>query len=195
MKSAWKGLVVGGFTGGVLGLVMDALARTGKAAVAVKDAAGEKAPEAIHWAKEFGGRATDRLKDVDVGEKMHEKMHALAGKVAEADLGGKAHDLAKKAADSAVADKVVDFAKKAADTGSGKAHDLVKMVSDTDVAGKAHDLVKKVSDTDVAGKAHDLAKSLADSKAADAAKDAMAAASKSVKEAAGAAKTTSNGKG
>jgi len=48
MKSAWKGLVVGGLTGGVLGLVMDALSRAGKKAVEIKDLAEQRAPEAAH---------------------------------------------------------------------------------------------------------------------------------------------------
>ena len=106
MRNAWKGLMIGAFTGAGVGLVLDLIDAVALAGVRGAAEVRDKAPEALHWAKDAAERATERIREADSGagealKKVPEKVHDLAHRLAESEVADKARDAATKARDVA----------------------------------------------------------------------------------------------
>ena len=94
MRNVWKGLVVGGLTGVVAGIVLDSIAGASKKALAVGDQVREHAPEAGRWLHSVTDKAGEWIHDADVPD----HVRGVAERVKESD----ATDKVKKASSNAV---------------------------------------------------------------------------------------------
>ncbi|MGH2719297.1 MAG: hypothetical protein ACRDJU_12055 [Actinomycetota bacterium] len=169
MKNRWKGLVIGGLTGAAFGVVIDIFAKAGEGALEGAELIQEHGAEALHWAKGLADKASEKIRDVEVPDKVHDIAHTIQTKAPDIVQG-----VAHKVKDAGVADKVQDLAQKAKDAG----------LADK-VQSAAGSVAKRMKDAGVADKAQDLAKKVVDSDAADLAREAAMAANEKVKEAAG----------
>jgi hypothetical protein len=77
MRNVWKGLVVGGLTGVVAGIILDSLANASKKAAAIGDQVVEHAPDAGRWVQSVTERAGEWLHDADVPEHVRSVAHRL----------------------------------------------------------------------------------------------------------------------
>ena len=68
MRNVWKGLVVGGLTGVMAGVVLDTIAGASKKAHDVGDQVRESAPDAGRWLHSVTDKAGEWLHDADVPE-------------------------------------------------------------------------------------------------------------------------------
>ncbi|HVC70463.1 MAG TPA: hypothetical protein VNC61_09455 [Acidimicrobiales bacterium] len=66
MRNVWKGLVVGGLTGVVAGIVLDTIAGASKKALAVGDQVREHAPDAGRWLQSVTDKAGEWIHDADL---------------------------------------------------------------------------------------------------------------------------------
>jgi hypothetical protein len=66
MRNVWKGLVVGGLTGVMAGVLLDAIAGASKKALAVGDQVRDHAPEAGRWLQSVTDKAGEWIHDADV---------------------------------------------------------------------------------------------------------------------------------
>jgi hypothetical protein len=66
MRNVWKGLVVGGLTGVLAGVVLDSIAEASKKASAISDQVRQHTPEAGRWLQTVTDKAGDWIHDVDV---------------------------------------------------------------------------------------------------------------------------------
>jgi hypothetical protein len=92
MRNVWKGLIVGGLTGVVAGVILDSLAGASKKAGALGDQVLERAPDAGHWVQSVAGKAGEWLHEADVPEQVRSAAHRLkdsdaGARIAEAGLG------------------------------------------------------------------------------------------------------------
>jgi hypothetical protein len=81
MRNVWKGLVVGGLTGVVAGIVLDSIAGASKKALAVGDQVREHAPEAGRWLHSVTDKAGEWIHDADVPD----HVRGVAERVKESD--------------------------------------------------------------------------------------------------------------
>lgn len=77
MRNAWKGLVVGGLTGVVAGVILESLSGAAKKASDVGDQVREHAPDAGRWVQSVADKAGDWLHDADVAEHVRTAAHKL----------------------------------------------------------------------------------------------------------------------
>jgi hypothetical protein len=94
MQNVWKGLVVGGLTGVMAGVVLDTIAGASKKALAVGDQVREHAPDAGQWLQSVSDKAGEWIHDADVPD----HVRSVAERVKESD----ATDKVKKASSNAV---------------------------------------------------------------------------------------------
>ncbi len=94
MRNVWKGLVVGGLTGVMAGVVLDTLAGASKKAQAVGDQVREHAPDAGQWLHSVSDKAGEWIHDADVPD----HVRSVAERVKESD----ATDKVKKAGSNVV---------------------------------------------------------------------------------------------
>jgi hypothetical protein len=94
MKNVWKGLVVGGLTGVIAGIALDAIAGASKKALAVGDQVREHAPDVGPWIQSVSDKAGEWIHDADVPD----HVRSVAKQVKDSDAAGKV----KKASSSAV---------------------------------------------------------------------------------------------
>ena len=66
MRNVWKGLVVGGLTGVLAGILLETIAGASKKALAVGDQVRGHAPEAGRWLHLVTDKAGEWIHDVDV---------------------------------------------------------------------------------------------------------------------------------
>ena len=92
VRNAWKGLVIGGLTGAIVGIALDALAAAMRQATRGAEHARERAPDALEWLQAVTERATDWVHDTDVPEKVRE----VSRKILESDLAATANATASK---------------------------------------------------------------------------------------------------
>jgi hypothetical protein len=81
MRNVWKGLVVGGLTGVLAGVVLDTIAGASKKALAVGDQVREHAPEAGRWLQSVTDKAGEWIHDADVPD----HVRSMAERVKESD--------------------------------------------------------------------------------------------------------------
>ena len=96
MRNAWKGLVVGGLTGAVVGIALDVLASALKQATCGAEHARERAPDAVDWLQAVTERATEWVHDADVPERVRE----VSRKILESDFAAAANATASKVVES-----------------------------------------------------------------------------------------------
>ena len=82
MRNVWKGLVVGGLTGVMAGVVLDTIAGASKKALAVGDQVREHAPEAGRWLQSVTDKAGEWIHDADASD--HVRSVADRGKESDA---------------------------------------------------------------------------------------------------------------
>ena len=102
MRNAWKGLVVGGLTGVLAGIVLDTIAGALKKALAVGDQVREHAPEAGRWLQSVTDKAGEWIHDADVPD----HVRSMAERIKESDATNQvrqASDVVLSAAKEAVA--------------------------------------------------------------------------------------------
>jgi hypothetical protein len=96
MRNSWKGLVVGGLTGALVGIALDVFASALKQATLIAQNARERGPEAADWLQSTTASAVKWLQDSDAPDRARE----VAKRILASDLG---------AASTATASKVVDI--------------------------------------------------------------------------------------
>ena len=69
MRNTWKGLVVGGLTGALVGIALDAVAIALDKAVLTAETARDRAPGAVDWVQSHTGGALRWLHDADVPDR------------------------------------------------------------------------------------------------------------------------------
>jgi hypothetical protein len=106
MQNVWKGLVVGGLTGVIAGVALDAIAGASKRALAVGDQVREHAPDAGQWIHSVSDKAGEWIHDADVPD----HVRSVAKQVKGSDAAGKVKEASSNA---------VTVAKKAVDTHRG----------------------------------------------------------------------------
>jgi hypothetical protein len=120
MRNVWKGLVVGGFTGVVAGVIIDlvtkAAERAGEAGRMVKGRAPDFASKVKHVAAEAAGA----IREADLPEKARMAADRAAEQLREAELAEKAKRMADRAAERArdvdLREKAKEAAERARDT-------------------------------------------------------------------------------
>jgi len=85
----WKGLVVGGLTGVIAGVILDSLAGASKKAAELGGQVREHAPEAGRWVQSVTDKAGEWLHEADVPE----HVRTVAHKVKESDAAGRVTDV------------------------------------------------------------------------------------------------------
>ena len=70
MRQVWKGLVVGGLTGVLAGVVLDSIAGASKKALAMGDQVREHTPEAGRWLQSVTDKAGEWIHDTDVPDRV-----------------------------------------------------------------------------------------------------------------------------
>ena len=68
MRKVWKGLVVGGLTGVLAGVVLDSIAGASKKALAIGDQVREHTPEAGRWLQSVTDKAGEWIHDADASD-------------------------------------------------------------------------------------------------------------------------------
>ena len=81
MRNVWKGLVVGGLTGVMAGVVLDSIAGASKKALAIGDQVREHTPEAGRWLQSVTDKAGESIHDADVPD----HVRSMAERVKESD--------------------------------------------------------------------------------------------------------------
>ena|ERR1700684_3916869 len=81
MRNVWKGLVVGGLTGIMGGVLLDAIAGASKKALDVGDHVREHVPEAGRWLQSVTDKAGEWIHDADVPD----HVRSMAERVKESD--------------------------------------------------------------------------------------------------------------
>jgi hypothetical protein len=89
MRNVWKGLVVGGLTGVIAGVILDSLAGASKKAAELGGQVREHAPEAGRWVQSVTDKAGEWLHEADVPE----HVRTVAHKVKESDAAGRVTDV------------------------------------------------------------------------------------------------------
>jgi hypothetical protein len=97
MQNAWKGLVVGGLTGVVAGVALDALIRAQGTAGRVSRQVVQHAPDAGKWAKGVVNEASERVHDSDIPDRVRHQAH----RVLDSDIAQRTVKVAADAAASA----------------------------------------------------------------------------------------------
>ncbi|HLI57678.1 MAG TPA: hypothetical protein VKY26_11690 [Actinomycetota bacterium] len=179
MKNSWKGLVVGGLTGAAFGLVMDMLARAGEGAREGAEFVQEHAPDAIHWAKTVAERASEKIRDIEVPDKVHDLAHGIQAKAPDLMHG----------IQTGIQTKAPDLVHGIQAKAPGLVQGVAQKVKDAGIAdkvqGAAEAVTKRAKDAGIGDKVQDLGQRVADSGVADRARQAVDAAEGAVKEAAG----------
>jgi hypothetical protein len=82
MRNAWKGLIVGAFTGAGIGILLDGGSSAGRGAAAAARAARDHAPDALRKAREFSDAAAEKAREhgPDAMKKARELADAAAEK-------------------------------------------------------------------------------------------------------------------
>jgi hypothetical protein len=81
MRNAWKGLIIGAFTGAGIGVLLDGGSSAGRGAAAAAKAARDHAPEALRKARELAETAADKAREQ--GPEALKKAKELADAAAE----------------------------------------------------------------------------------------------------------------
>jgi gas vesicle protein len=89
MRNVWKGLVVGGLTGVVSGVLLDSLSGASKRAAELGDQVREHAPDAGRWVQSVTDKAGEWLHEADVPE----QVRTVAHKVKESDAASRVTDV------------------------------------------------------------------------------------------------------
>src|SRR5271170_186763 len=79
MRNSWKGMVIGGLTGAVVGIALDLTAAAWKQASLGAEHARERAPEAAEWLQGITARAAVLVHDPEVPERVREVAHRILG--------------------------------------------------------------------------------------------------------------------
>jgi hypothetical protein len=96
MRNSWKGLVVGGLTGAVVGIALDVFASALKQATRTAENARERAPEAVDWLQTVTESAAKWVHDSDVPDRVRE----VAQRILDSDFAATAHETASKVVDA-----------------------------------------------------------------------------------------------
>lgn len=100
MRNSWKGLVVGGLTGVLAGVVIDLCNKVMERATHGAELARDRAPEAAEWLQSRTHSVTKRagawVHDAEVSDRMREAAH----RVTESDLATRAGATASKVAEA-----------------------------------------------------------------------------------------------
>jgi hypothetical protein len=91
MRNVWKGLVVGGLTGVIAGVILDSLAGASKKAAEVGGQVRDHAPDAGRFIQTVADKAGDWLHDADVPE----HVRSVAHKLKESDVAGRVSDVSQ----------------------------------------------------------------------------------------------------
>jgi hypothetical protein len=101
MRNVWKGLIVGGLTGVVAGVILDSLAGASKKASALGDQVLEHAPDAGHWVQSVADKAGEWLHDTYVPEQVRSAAQRLKDSDAGARIVDAGHGVASAAREAA----------------------------------------------------------------------------------------------
>jgi len=88
MRNVWKGLVVGGLTGVIAGVILDSLAGASKKAAEVGGQVRDHAPDAGRFIQTVADKAGEWLHDADVPE----HVRSVAHKLKESDVANRVSD-------------------------------------------------------------------------------------------------------
>jgi hypothetical protein len=103
MRNVWKGLVVGGLTGVVAGLILDSLDNASKKAAVIGEQVIEHAPDAGRWVQSVTDRANEWLHDSEVPEHVRAAVHRLKDSDAADRMGEVSRDIVSAAREAAEA--------------------------------------------------------------------------------------------
>ena len=116
MRNVWKGLVVGGLTGVVAGMLIDLMDGAAERAGTAREHLRERAPELKERARHAAEVAGERLKEAELGEKARHAAEVAGERLKEADLGEKARHAAEVARERAREVDLTELAEKAKGT-------------------------------------------------------------------------------
>jgi len=91
MRNVWKGLVVGGLTGVIAGVVLDSLAGASKKAAEVGGQVRDHAPDAGRLIQTVADKAGEWLHDADVPE----HVRSVAHKLKDSDVANRVSDVSQ----------------------------------------------------------------------------------------------------
>jgi hypothetical protein len=97
VHNSWKGLVVGGLTGAVVGVALDLINSAAKQAARGAEQVRGHAPQAAEWLQEVTEKAAEWVKDADVPDHVREVAHRILG----SDVATSASSAATKVAEAA----------------------------------------------------------------------------------------------
>lgn len=97
MRNVWKGLIVGGLTGAMAGVILDSLAGASKKAAALGDQVLEHAPDAGLWVQSVSDKAGEWLHHTD----MPDQVRAIAQKLKDSDGAHRVKELGRDVASTA----------------------------------------------------------------------------------------------
>ena len=97
MRNSWKGLVIGGLTGALVGIALDVFASALKQATLIAQNARERGPEAVDWLQTVTGGAAKWVHDSDVPDRVRE----MAQRILDSDFVALADETASKVVDAA----------------------------------------------------------------------------------------------
>ena len=96
MRNSWKGLVVGGLTGALVGIALDVFASALKEATLIAQNARERGPEAVDWLQTVTGSAAKWVHDSDAPDRVRE----MAQRILDSDFAAIAKETASKVVDA-----------------------------------------------------------------------------------------------
>lgn len=96
MRNSWKGLVIGGLTGAVVGIALDLFASAVGQATRGAEHARELAPEALDWLQGVTEGAAKWVQHSDVPDRVRE----VAQRIIDSDLAASANERASKIVDA-----------------------------------------------------------------------------------------------
>ena len=79
MRNVWKGLVVGGLTGVLAGVILDSVAGASRKALAIGDQVREHIPEAGRWLQSVTDNAGEWIHDADVPDHVRSMAERVKG--------------------------------------------------------------------------------------------------------------------
>src|SRR5664280_1591891 len=97
MRNSWKGLVVGGLTGALVGIALDVFASALRQATLIAQNARERGPEAVDWLQTVTGSAAKWVHDSDVPDRVRE---IAQQRILDSDFAAIAKETASKVVDA-----------------------------------------------------------------------------------------------